>query len=88
LRLYFQLTGYKPFVEACIDAGQKTEALKYIPKLTDPRERSEVFFSLQVVYGECIWTSGEAVAVFFFLIMLFYLASTLRKMRGQQKFSY
>uniref|UniRef100_A0A0D3ES82 Protein VACUOLELESS1 n=1 Tax=Oryza barthii TaxID=65489 RepID=A0A0D3ES82_9ORYZ len=33
--------GYKPFVEACIDAGQKTEALKYIPKLTDPRERSE-----------------------------------------------
>ena len=42
LHLNFQLTGYKPFVEACIDAGQKTEALKYIPKLTDPRERSEV----------------------------------------------
>lgn len=40
----FQLAGYKPFVEACIDAGQKTEALKYIPKLTDPRERSEVYF--------------------------------------------
>lgn len=40
------LTGYKPFVEACIDAGQKTEALKYIPKLTDPRERSEVYFRL------------------------------------------
>ncbi|KAJ1284684.1 hypothetical protein BS78_03G223800 [Paspalum vaginatum] len=35
--------GYKPFVEACIDAGQKTEALKYIPKLTDPRERSEAY---------------------------------------------
>ncbi|TVU02482.1 hypothetical protein EJB05_52035, partial [Eragrostis curvula] len=36
-------TGYKPFVEACIDAGQKTEALKYIPKLADPRERSEAY---------------------------------------------
>ncbi|CAO2170922.1 unnamed protein product [Urochloa humidicola] len=35
--------GYKPFVEACIDAGQKTEALKYIPKLNDPRERSEAY---------------------------------------------
>nr|CAB3477864.1 unnamed protein product [Digitaria exilis] len=35
--------GYKPFVEACIDAGKKTEALKYIPKLTDPRERSEAY---------------------------------------------
>jgi len=34
--------GYKPFVEACTDTGQKTEARKYIPKLTDPRERSEV----------------------------------------------
>lgn len=43
----FHLTGYKPFVEACIDAGQKTEALKYIPKLADPRERSEVHFSLK-----------------------------------------
>lgn len=35
--------GYKPFVEACIDAGQKNEAVKYIPKLTDPRERSEAY---------------------------------------------
>ena len=40
--LFFLLAGYKPFVEACIDAGQKTIALKYIPKLTDPGERSEV----------------------------------------------
>lgn len=37
----FQL-GYRPFVEACIDADEKSEALKYIPKLTDPRERAEV----------------------------------------------
>jgi hypothetical protein len=36
------LTGYKPFVEACIDAGQKNEALKYITKLTDPAEKSAV----------------------------------------------
>ncbi|MQM07858.1 hypothetical protein Taro_040703, partial [Colocasia esculenta] len=36
-------TGYKPFVEACIDAGEKNEALKYIPKLTDPREKAEAY---------------------------------------------
>lgn len=36
------LTGYKPFVEACIEADEKAEALKYIPKLADPRERAEV----------------------------------------------
>ncbi|VAH62504.1 unnamed protein product [Triticum turgidum subsp. durum] len=40
--------GYKPFVEACIDAGQKTEALKYIPKLTDPGERSEAYARLNM----------------------------------------
>lgn len=44
IKSLIQHTGYKPFVEACIDAGQKNEALKYIPKLTDPRERSEVCF--------------------------------------------
>lgn len=36
--------GYRPFVEACIEADEKAEALKYIPKLADPRERAEVFF--------------------------------------------
>ncbi|OAY57326.1 protein VACUOLELESS1 isoform X1 [Manihot esculenta] len=35
--------GYRPFVEACIDADEKSEALKYIPKLADPRERAEAF---------------------------------------------
>ncbi|CAL9166156.1 unnamed protein product [Musa hybrid cultivar] len=35
--------GYKPFVEACIDADEKAEAIKYIPKLTEPRERSEAY---------------------------------------------
>ncbi|KAG0454964.1 hypothetical protein HPP92_024256 [Vanilla planifolia] len=35
--------GYKPFVEACIDADEKSEALKYIPKLTDAREKSEAY---------------------------------------------
>ncbi|GAB4837663.1 vacuolar protein sorting-associated protein 16 [Ancistrocladus abbreviatus] len=35
--------GYKPFVEACIDADEKNEALKYIPKLSDPRERAEAY---------------------------------------------
>uniref|UniRef100_A0A0D6R9L4 Protein VACUOLELESS1 n=1 Tax=Araucaria cunninghamii TaxID=56994 RepID=A0A0D6R9L4_ARACU len=36
-------TGYKPFVEACIEAGNKDEALKYILKLTDPQERAEAY---------------------------------------------
>ncbi|XP_015082557.1 protein VACUOLELESS1 [Solanum pennellii] len=35
--------GYRPFVEACVDANEKGEALKYIPKLTDPRERAEAY---------------------------------------------
>ncbi|CAI9757174.1 unnamed protein product [Fraxinus pennsylvanica] len=35
--------GYRPFVEACVDADEKAEALKYITKLTDPRERAEAY---------------------------------------------
>ncbi|XVF20922.1 hypothetical protein REPUB_Repub12eG0045500 [Reevesia pubescens] len=35
--------GFRPFVEACIDADEKGEALKYIPKLADPRERAEAY---------------------------------------------
>ncbi|GFQ05879.1 protein vacuoleless1 [Phtheirospermum japonicum] len=35
--------GYRPFVEACVDADEKDEALKYIPKLADPRERAEAY---------------------------------------------
>jgi hypothetical protein len=35
-------SGFKPFVEACIDAGQKLEAVKYIVKLTNSAEKSEV----------------------------------------------
>lgn len=38
--------GYKPFVEACIDADEKAEAVKYIAKLTDPRERAEAYASI------------------------------------------
>lgn len=37
-----QLIGFRPFVEACIDADEKTEAAKYIIKLADPREKAEV----------------------------------------------
>lgn len=36
-------------MEACVDAGEKDEALKYIPKLSDPRERAEVT-SLHHIY--------------------------------------
>ncbi|XP_010271337.1 PREDICTED: protein VACUOLELESS1 [Nelumbo nucifera] len=39
-------TGYKPFVEACVDAGEKDEAIKYIPKLADPREKAEAYARL------------------------------------------
>ncbi|KAK2984932.1 hypothetical protein RJ640_017740 [Escallonia rubra] len=35
--------GYRPFVEACVDADERGEALKYIPKLADPRERAEAY---------------------------------------------
>ncbi|XP_052210322.1 protein VACUOLELESS1 [Diospyros lotus] len=35
--------GFRPFVEACVDADEKGEALKYIPKLADPRERAEAY---------------------------------------------
>ncbi|CAA2961645.1 VACUOLELESS1 [Olea europaea subsp. europaea] len=35
--------SYRPFVEACVDADEKGEALKYIPKLADPRERAEAY---------------------------------------------
>eukprot|EP00258_Populus_trichocarpa_P004599 XP_002306748.2 protein VACUOLELESS1 [Populus trichocarpa] len=35
--------GFRPFVEACIDVDEKAEALKYIPKLADPRERAEAY---------------------------------------------
>ncbi|KAK4278482.1 hypothetical protein QN277_016322 [Acacia crassicarpa] len=35
--------GYRPFVEACIEADEKAETLKYIPKLADPRERAESY---------------------------------------------
>lgn len=35
--------GYRPFVEACTDADEKGEALKYIPKLADPREKAEAY---------------------------------------------
>ncbi|KAF6134565.1 hypothetical protein GIB67_022305, partial [Kingdonia uniflora] len=37
------ITGYRPFVEACINEDAKAEALKYIPKLTDPREKAESY---------------------------------------------
>ena len=38
-------------MEACIDADEKGEALKYIPKLSDPRERAEV--SMAGIYIQC-----------------------------------
>lgn len=48
---FLPFVGYRPFVEACIDADEKGEALKYIPKLSDPRERAEV--SMAGIYIQC-----------------------------------
>ncbi|KAI5662106.1 hypothetical protein M9H77_21429 [Catharanthus roseus] len=36
-------SGYRPFVEACIESDENIEAQKYIPKLSDPRERAEAY---------------------------------------------
>ncbi|KAK9132536.1 hypothetical protein Scep_012064 [Stephania cephalantha] len=44
-------TGFRPFVEACIDADEKSEAVKYIPKLADPRERDELQRSFDMKRG-------------------------------------
>ena len=34
--------GYRPFVEACAEAGAVEEAAKYVAKISDPHEREEV----------------------------------------------
>lgn len=54
---FWHQIGYRPFVEACIDADEKSEALKYIPKLADPRERAEVIiFSFIFIYLFLVYT--------------------------------
>jgi hypothetical protein len=35
-------SGFKPFVDACIEAGENGEALKYIVKLPNPQEKADV----------------------------------------------
>lgn len=52
-------------MEACIEADEKGEALKYIPKLADPRERAEV---IKLVLDECTLDSAacpDSVLLFF-----------------------
>ena len=46
------MKGFRPFVEACIDADEKAEALKYIPKLSDLVERGEVYSAYKHM---CSW---------------------------------
>lgn len=48
------LIGFRPFVEACIDADEKTEAIKYIAKLADPREKAEVSLYLNPLTNHLI----------------------------------
>lgn len=53
-------------MEACIEADEKGEALKYIPKLADPRERAEVI--KLVLYNICTLDSAacpDSVLLFF-----------------------
>jgi hypothetical protein len=42
-------------VEACIEADEKGEALKYIPKLADPRERAEVIKLVQHILSKILY---------------------------------
>ncbi|PKA47623.1 hypothetical protein AXF42_Ash014819 [Apostasia shenzhenica] len=62
--------GYKPFVEACIDADDKTEALKYISKLTDPREKSEVSIHMHFVKCETFFIAYSGSVLNVILIFL------------------
>jgi len=41
--------GYKPFVEACIKQGALMEALKYIPKISDPWEKMDIYIELNLL---------------------------------------
>jgi hypothetical protein len=42
-------------VEACIEADEKGEALKYIPKVADPRERPEVIKPVQHILSKILY---------------------------------
>lgn len=42
-------------MEACIEADEKGEALKYIPKLADPRERAEVIKLVQHILSKILY---------------------------------
>lgn len=42
-------------MEACIEADEKGEALKYIPKVADPRERAEVIKPVQHILSKILY---------------------------------
>ena len=52
--LVLLLSGFKPFVDACIEGGENGEALKYIVKLPNPQDKADVrvydstFFSIHI----------------------------------------
>lgn len=58
-------------MEACIDADEKAEALKYIPKLSDLVERGEVYM-LCILRMCTLWGSIIYKSIFFF----FFVASS------------
>lgn len=45
-------------MEACIDADEKDEAVKYIPKLSDPEDRAKVNIVKTLIY--CCGLAVEA----------------------------
>ncbi|KAH7428059.1 hypothetical protein KP509_10G073700 [Ceratopteris richardii] len=41
--------GFKPFVDACIEGGNKNEALKYIVKLSNLQEKADAYMRIGLV---------------------------------------
>lgn len=48
--------GYRPFVDACVDAGNKSEAAKYAGLIPDLEERADLFIKIQA------WSDAAATA--------------------------
>lgn len=47
--LFVFASGFKPFVDACIDGGNNNEAMKYISKLSNLQEKADVSVSKAIL---------------------------------------
>lgn len=72
--------GFKPFVEACIDADEKSEAVKYISKLADPREKAEVFLYFEHIVKPFDLLAYDPFNQFFTFTNKVYMWNTNRRM--------